>query len=233
VKRHGARLPNRSIAGALPMHCLRTGRGVIGDAHQAGAYSLGLGLERYLNRTALPNFPALATVVSLQEISGYDDDGKLERPISRVGGSGLSNRLSAEVEGYREQTGRRHAQVQRDNGFPGIDALICHAIICDAVGIEIAYAQGSRIYLSGRTISRGGLKSAVAIAHHYHDARTSIHVDEVEFAVAADVACDKLAAKLERRIRINGILEGIVTVTHQEGDSVVRLLQPRLAFRHH
>jgi hypothetical protein len=66
------------------------------------------------------------------------------------------------------------------------------------------------------------LKSAVAIAQHYHDPRTSIHVDEVEFAVAADVACDKLAAKLERRIRINGILEGTVTVTHQEGDSVVR-----------
>jgi hypothetical protein len=65
------------------MHGLRTGRGVIGGAHQAGAYSLGLGLERYLNRATLPNFPALATIVSLQEISGYGD-GKLERPFPEL-----------------------------------------------------------------------------------------------------------------------------------------------------
>ena len=120
------------------MQCLRTGRGVIGDAHQAGAYSLGLGLERYLNRTALPNFPALATVVSLQEISGYGD-GKLERPISRVGqcdflgGSGLSNKFGAEVEGCREQIGRRYAQLQRDNGFTRVNTLVGHPQIVDVV----------------------------------------------------------------------------------------------------
>lgn len=106
------------------MHCLRTGRGVIGDAHQAGAYSLGLGLERYLNRTALPNFPALATVVSLQEISGYDNDGKLERPISRVGqcdflgGSGLSNRFGAEVEGSGTDLGVGTLKYKETTAFP-------------------------------------------------------------------------------------------------------------------
>jgi hypothetical protein len=114
------------------MHCLRTGRGVIGDAHQAGAYSLGLGLERYLNRTALPNFPALAT------IAGYGD-GKLDRPISRVGqcdflgGSGLSNKFGAEVEGCREQIERRYAQLQRDNGFARVNTLVGHPQIVDVV----------------------------------------------------------------------------------------------------
>ena len=50
-----------------------------------------------------------------------------------LGGSGLSSKFGAEVEGCREQLGRRYAQLQRGNGFARVNTLVGHPQIVDVV----------------------------------------------------------------------------------------------------